>query len=113
MRSTECGMRSVECGIDVEGHSLPEASPDIPHSAFRIPHLSAGALMLALLSPPVGAQQRDSVSKDTATLAPVVVTGVRPPSVRGLAARVTGRTATVGAAGLGARGGRCLAGALP
>src|SRR2546428_558402 len=112
MRSTECGMRSVECGIDVEGHSLPEASPDIPHSAFRIPHLSAGALLLALLSPPVGAQQRDSVPKDTATLAPVVVTGVRLPSVRELARGLTGRTATLGAADLDARGARSLADAL-
>src|SRR3989475_6632161 len=112
MRSTECGMRSVECGIDVEGHSLPEASPDIPHSTFRIPHLSAGALLLALLSPPVGAQQRDSVPKDTATLAPVVVTGVRLPSVRELARGLTGRTATLGAADLDARGARSLADAL-
>src|SRR3989442_8222273 len=112
MPSTECGVRSAECGIDVEGHSLPEASPDIPHSAFRIPHLSAGALMLALLSPPVGAQQRDSVPKDTATLAPVVVPGVRLPSVRELARGLTGRTATLGAADLDARGARSLADAL-
>ena len=105
-------MRSVECGIDVEGHSLPEASPDIPHSAFHIPHLLAGAIVLALLPPPVGAQQRDSVPKDTATLAPVVVTGVRLPSVRELARGLTGRTATLGAADLDARGARSLADAL-
>src|SRR2546422_5000919 len=96
-------MGNAECGV---------ASPDIPHSALRIPHLLAGVLLLALLPPLAGAQQRDSVPKDTATLAPVVVTGVRLPSVRELARGLTGRTATLGAADLDARGARSLADAL-
>src|SRR2546422_872837 len=112
MRSTDCGVRSAECGIEVEGHSLPEASPDIPHSAFRIPHLSAGALVLVLLAHPARAQQPDSTPKDTATLAPVVVTGVRLPSVRELARGLAGRTAARSATDLDARGVRSLADAL-
>src|SRR2546426_581946 len=112
MRSTDCGVRSAECGIEVEGHSLPEASPDIPHSAFRIPHLSAGALVLALLAHPARAQQPDSTPKDTATLAPVVVTGVRLPSVRELARGLAGGTAALPATDLDARGVRSLADAL-
>src|SRR2546425_742244 len=112
MRSTDCGVRSAECGIEVEGHSLPEASPDIPHSAFRIPHLSAGALVLVLLAHPARAQQPDSTPKDTATLAPVVVTGVRLPSVRELARGLAGRTAALSATDLDARGVRSLADAL-
>jgi len=35
---TECGMRSAECGIEGEGRSPSDARPDIPHSAFPIPH---------------------------------------------------------------------------
>src|SRR3989454_1389339 len=112
MRSIECGMRSAECGVEVAGHSLLEASPDIPHSAFRIPHLSVGALVLALLAHPAGAQQPDSLPKDSATLAPVVVTGLRLPSVRELARGLAGRTAALSATDLDARGVRSLADAL-
>src|SRR3989441_8678435 len=112
MRSIECGMRSAECGVAVAGHSLLEASPDIPHSAFRTPHLSAGAFVLALLAHPAGAQQPDSLPKDSATLAPVVVTGLRLPSVRELARGLAGRTAALSATDLDARGVRSLADAL-
>src|SRR5207247_103141 len=87
-----------------------DASPDIPHSAFRTPHLLAGAVTLALLPLPARAQQPDSVRTDT--LPPVVVTGVRLPTVRELARGLAGRTATLGAADLDARGVRSLADAL-
>src|SRR2546428_715636 len=112
MRSIECGMRSAECGVEVAGHSLLEASPDIRHSAVRIPHLSVGALMLALLAHPAVSQQPDSLPKDSATLAPVVVTGLRLPSVRELARGLAGRTAALSATDLDARGVRSLADAL-
>src|SRR5205814_1066431 len=69
MRSTECGVRSAGSGVD--------ARPPIPHSALRIPHLLAGAMVLALGPPPARAQQPDSTLKDTTSLPPVVVTGVR------------------------------------
>src|SRR6266581_4159432 len=105
-------MGNAECGVEMKGRSLPEAVTDIPHSALRIPHLLAGALLLALLPPPAGAQQPDSVPKDTSTLAPVVVTGVRLPTVRELARGLAGRTATLDAQDLDARGVRTLADAL-
>ena len=94
----------------MQGRSLPEASPDIPHSAFRIPHLLAGGVLLALTTAPAGAQQPDSVPTDT--LAPVVVTGVRLPTVRELARGLAGRTASLDARDLDARGVRSLADAL-
>jgi outer membrane receptor protein involved in Fe transport len=79
--------------------------------------LLAGALLLALLTTPVGAQQpdstpKDSTPKDTTTLAPVVVTGVRLPTVRELVRGLAGRTATLSAQDLDARGVRSLADAL-
>src|SRR5438128_1492707 len=83
-----------------------------PQSAIRNPHLVAGAIVLALLPPPAGAQQPDSLPKDSATLAPVVVTGVRLPSVRELARGLAGRTASLDAQDLDARGVRSLADAL-
>ena len=93
-----------------KGRSLPEASTDIPHSALRIPHLLAGVITLVLATRPAGAQQPDSLPTDT--LAPVVVTGVRLPTVRELARGLAGRTATLDAQDLDARGVRTLADAL-
>jgi len=98
----------VECGI--------EDRPSIPHSALRIPHLLAGVVVLALATPQAGAQQpaqhADSTPKDTTTLAPVVVTGVRLPTVRELVRGLAGRTASLDARDLDARGVRSLADAL-
>src|SRR5947208_14186398 len=102
-------MGNAECGIVKQGRSRPEASPDIPHSALRIPHLLAGGLLLALATPPAGAQQPDSVPRDTTTLAPVAVTGVRLPTVRELARGLAGRTAPLDAQDLDARGVRSIA----
>ena len=68
--------------------------------------------MLALGTVPAGAQQPDSVPKDTTTLAPVVVTGVRLPTVRELARGLAGRTASLDTRDLDARGVRSLADAL-
>src|SRR5439155_633751 len=101
MRKAQFGLRNSECGI---------ASPDIPHSALRIPHLLAGVIALVLATRPAGAQQPDSLPTDT--LAPVVVTGVRLPTVRELARGLAGRTATLDAQDLDARGVRTLADAL-
>src|SRR5438093_2635102 len=86
------------------------ASPDIPHSELRIPHLLAGGLLLALATAPARAQQPDSIRTDT--LAPVIVTGVRLPTVRELARGLAGRTASLDAQDLDARGVRALADAL-
>ena len=70
----------------------------------------ARALALALLPSLAGAQQPDSLPTDT--LAPVVVTGVRLPTARELARGLAGRTATLHAVDLDARGVRSLADAL-
>src|SRR5437867_671581 len=107
MRNVECGMRNCK-----EGRSDHDAYLYIPHSEFRIPHLLVGAMLLGLLPTPVGAQHPDSLSKDTSTLAPVVVTGVRLPAVREIARGLAGRTATLNAGDLDARGVRSLADAL-
>src|SRR5256885_8043028 len=79
---------------------------------MRKAHLLGGVLLLALLPPLAGAQQPDSVPKDSAALAPVVVTGVRLPTVRELARGLAGRTATLDVQALDARGVRSLADAL-
>ena len=68
--------------------------------------------MLALSTVPAGAQQPDSTPQDTTILAPVVVTGVRLPTVRELARGLAGRTASLDARDLDARGVRSLADAL-
>lgn len=72
----------------------------------------AGVVSLVLATPPAGAQQPDSTPKDTTTLAPVVVTGVRLPTVRELARGLAGRRASLDAQDLDARGVRSLADAL-
>ena len=84
----------------------------VPRSAFRLPRLLEGALLFALLPRPVGAQQPDSTLRDTTSLPPVVVTGVRLPTVRELARGLAGRTATLDVQDLDARGVRSLADAL-
>jgi outer membrane receptor protein involved in Fe transport len=72
----------------------------------------AGAVLLAFSTVPAGAQQPDSTPKDTTILAPVVVTGVRLPTVRELVRGLAGRTASLDAQDLDARGVRSLADAL-
>jgi outer membrane receptor protein involved in Fe transport len=64
------------------------------------------------LATPLAAQQPDTVPRDTATLAPIVVTGARLPTARTAAPGLTGRTAVLQAADLDARGVRTLADAL-
>src|SRR5216110_683152 len=102
-------MRSIDCGLAIADFGLG-ARPSVPRSAFRLPRLLVGALHLLLLPPPAGAQQPDSIPTDT--LAPVVVTGVRLPTVRELARGLAGRTASLDAQDLDARGVRSLADAL-
>src|SRR5438105_10365478 len=104
MLATERATRKSEPGT--------AARASVPRSAFRVPRWLLAALVLALLAPPAGAQQPDSTLKDTAALAPVVVTGVRLPTVRELARGLAGRTATLDVQALDARGVRSLADAL-
>src|SRR6266566_6459430 len=121
MRNAEWGMRNFRASVERRGcGSTPtiqlriphSAFQHIPHSALRIPRLLAGAMLLGLLPTLVGAQHPDSLPKDTSTLAPVVVTGVRLPTVREIARGLAGRTATLNAGDLDARGVRSLADAL-
>src|SRR5439155_64910 len=97
-----CGLAIVDCGLAVR--------PANPQSPIRNPQLLAGALILASLPSLAGAQQPDSLPTDT--LAAVVVSGVRLPTVRELARGLAGRTATLHAADLDARGVRSRADAL-
>ena len=94
----------MDCGLDIQ--------PSNPQSAIRNPQLAAGVLFLALLGSPASAQQPDSTPKDSTTLAPVVVTGTRLPSVHEVVRGLTGRTATLNASDLDERGVRSLADAL-
>src|SRR5438445_8339983 len=94
MRSIDCGSTIADCGLDARSSN--------PQFAIRNPQSLAGALILALLTPPVGAQQPDSLPTDT--LAPVVATGGRLPTVRELAGRLAGPPATLHAAHLDTRG---------
>src|SRR2546425_5160984 len=102
MRSIDCGLAIADCGLD--------ARPSNLQSAIRNTQLFARTLVLALLPSVARAQQPDSLPP--ATLSPVVVTGVRLPTARELARGLAGRTATLHAADLDARGVRSLADAL-
>src|SRR5213592_3723238 len=104
MRSTDCGLAIADCGLDTPASN--------PQSAIRNRQWLAGATLLVLLAAPTSAQQPDSTPKNTTLLAPVVVTGVRLPTVRELARGLAGRTATLSAQDLDARGVRSLADAL-
>src|SRR6266516_3041642 len=110
MRSTERGSRNAERATKPSGRSRDGVSADVPRSSFRVPRLLGGATLLAFSTAPAGGQQLDSVSTDT--LAPVVVTGVRLPTVRELARGLAGRTASLDARDLDSRGVRSLADAL-
>src|SRR5207237_5247404 len=112
MHSTECGMGNAECGISMDASGSKRPFPSIPHTAFRISDWLAGAMVLALVPPPLGAQQPDSTLKDTTSLPPVVVTGTRLPSVHEVVRGLTGRTATLTSSDLDERGVRSLADAL-
>ena len=96
----------------MKGRFPRQTSTDIPHSPFRIPHLLTGTVALVLIPALAGAQQPDSTPKDTSTLAPVVVTGVRLPAAPDMARGLSGRSATLSAADLDARGVSTLADAL-
>jgi iron complex outermembrane recepter protein len=100
----ERGTRNAERGT--------EARSSVPPSAFRVPRLLTRALTLGVLWQPVAAQQPDSTPKDTASLAPIVVTGVRLPAAPDMARGLTGRSATLSTAELDARGVSTLADAL-
>jgi iron complex outermembrane recepter protein len=104
MRSIDCGSAIADCGLDVR--------PSNPKSAIRNPQWLAAVVALALLPAFAGAQQPDSTPKDTASLAPVVVTGVRLPAAPDMARGLTGRSATLSTAELDARGVSTLADAL-
>src|SRR5216683_219078 len=85
----------------------PSRDPGTPRRTTRatwrlcvLPPLVAIALALRSAL----AQQPDTLPRDTTTLAPVVVTGVRLPTVGELARGLAGRTATRSAQDLDARG---------
>src|SRR6266852_9684950 len=80
-------------------------------SVFRARTLSTLVLQCGVVAGLI-AQQRDTLPRDTTTLAPVVVTASRLPSVRELLRGLTGRTATLQGADLDTRGIRTLADAL-
>src|SRR3989449_375518 len=110
MRSTKNAERGTRNSEQKDEASVRLSS--VPRSAFRLPRLLKSALLPVLFPAFAGAQQPDSLPKDSATLAPVVVTGVRLPSVRELARGLAGRTAALSATDLDARGVRSLADAL-
>ncbi len=67
---------------------------------------------MLLLSTRLAAQTPDTLPRDTATLAPVVVSATRLPTVHEVVRGLTGRTATLQGSDLDARGVRTLADAL-
>src|SRR5260370_42146383 len=91
----------------------PSRHPGAPRRTTRATwRLCVVAPFVALAPRNAVAQQSDPLPRDTTTLAPVVVTGVRLPTVGELARGLAGRTATLSAQDLDARGGRSLADAL-
>src|SRR2546426_12668871 len=96
MRSTERGTWNAEVGTKSRGRLRSRARPDVTRSAFRLPRLLAGAVTLALLPLPAGAQPPDSLPTDTHS--PVVVTAVRLPTPRELGRRLARPTPTLLAA---------------
>jgi iron complex outermembrane recepter protein len=76
------------------------------------PRWAGVVLLLGVLAAPATTQQRDSTPHDTATLAAVVVTATRLPTVHEVVRGLTGRTATLQGSDLDARGVRTLADAL-
>ncbi len=75
-------------------------------------HIASALVFQGGVAVGLAAQQPDTVARDTTTLAPVVVTATRLPSVREVMHGLTGRTATLQGADLDARGVRTLADAL-
>ena len=69
-------------------------------------------LTACVLATPLSAQARDTLPKDTTTLAPVVVSATRLPSVHEVVRGLTGRTAVLNASDLDERGVSSLADAL-
>src|SRR5260370_162210 len=91
----------------------PSRHPEAPRRTTRATwRLCVVAPFVALAPRNAVAQQSDTLPRDTTTLAPVVVTGVRLPTVGELARGLAGRTATLSAQDLDARGVRSLADAL-
>src|SRR5690348_3291586 len=104
MRSTDCGLAIADCGLNTR--------PSNPQSGIRNPQWLVRAMCPALLTRPASAQPPGSTPKDTTTLAPVVVTGTRLPTVHEVVRGLTGRTATLTSSDLDERGVRSLADAL-
>lgn len=80
--------------------------------SVRRGHVGWALLLEAGVVAGLGAQQRDTLPRDTTTLAPVVVTATRLRSVSEVIRGLTGRTATLQGPDLDARGVRTLAEAL-
>jgi len=71
-----------------------------------------GMLVAVVIPLPGAGQQPDTTPKDTTTLAPIVVTATRLPTIHEVVRGLSGRTATLYSADLDARGVRTLADAL-
>jgi len=80
--------------------------------SVRRGHIGSTLILEVGVVAALGAQQRDTLPRDTTTLAPVVVTATRLRSVHEVMRGLTGRTATLQGPDLDARGVRTLAEAL-